>query len=281
VILGIGGGVLVLLLGVVLTRAIRRRQRPQYSLVWFLAMTVAAGIGLQGGLHCFYSARALSEAQREYEAALARFKSSYDEEKPAHDVTISTPYYIGKYEVTQEQYQQVMGSNPSHFRGRDLPVERVSWDDAKEFCKRVTEKAGPSVRLPSGAEWERACRAGTRTTYYTGDSDADLDRVAWYGNNSKDTTHPVGQKTSNAWGVHDMHGNVCEWCVDWYETYKAEAVVDPHGLTEGRYRVLRGGSWHGLPGGCRSADRFGCSPGSRDYVLGFRVVGLVPRTPVL
>jgi formylglycine-generating enzyme required for sulfatase activity len=279
VVMGVGGGVLLSLLSAVLIRAIRKRQRPQYSLAWFLAMTVAAGVGLMGGLHWHFSARAFAQAQSEYEAALARFKSSYEYEKPAHDVTLTNPYYVGKYEITQEQYQQIMGNNPSRFKGRDLPVETVSWDDAQEFCKKVSEKTGSVVRLPTDAEWERACRAGTKTTYYTGDAETDLDRAGWYDKNSKSATHPVGQKTPNAWGVHDMHGNVWEWCADWYEDYRAEAATDPQGPTEGRCRVLRGGSWDDSPGNCRSVRRLGFDPGYRSINFGFRVVWLVPKTP--
>jgi formylglycine-generating enzyme required for sulfatase activity len=279
VVLAVGGGVLLVLLSVVLVHAIRKRRRPQYSLAWFLATTVAAGIGLLGGLHWYFSARAFAQAQSEYEAALARFKSSYEYEKPAHDVTLTNPYYVGKYEITQEQYQQIMGNNPSRFKGRDLPVETVSWDDAQEFCKKVSEKTGSVVRLPTDAEWERACRAGTKTTYNTGDLEADLDRAAWYDKNSKNTTHPVGQKTPNAWGVHDMHGNVWEWCADWFETYKSDPAVDPQGTAQDQGRVLRGGSWSLFPWYCRSAVRFGRFPGARGNVIGFRVVGLVPRTP--
>jgi formylglycine-generating enzyme required for sulfatase activity len=241
-------------------------------------MTVAAGIGLLGGLHWYFSARAFAQAQGEYEAALARFKSSYDWEKPAHEVTLSAPYYLGKFEITQEQYQQIMGDNPSRFKGRDLPVETVSWDDAQAFCKKVSEKTGSVVRLPTDAEWERACRAGTKTTYYTGDAETDLDRAEWYDKNSKSTTHPVGQKTSNAWGVHDMHGNVWEWCADWFEAYKSDPAVDPQGTAQDQGRVLRGGSWRHPPGNCRSADRDWNYPGSRNDNVGFRVVA-APRTP--
>jgi formylglycine-generating enzyme required for sulfatase activity len=143
-------------------------------------------------------------------------------------------------------------------------------------------KTGESVRLPSEAEWEYACRAGTRTRFCSGDADADLESVAWYGANSGDKTHPVGEKASNAWGVHDMHGNVWEWCLDRHGNYGAEAVTDPQGPTQGADRVLRGGSWYFSPGYCRSACRDWIS---HDYrlddvgVVGSRVVWLVPRTP--
>jgi len=278
-VLGLGGGALLVLLGVVLTRAIRKRQRPQYSLAYLVVMVLVAGVGVLGGTHWWHSARAFSEAKAEYPAALARFGEATDDEKPAHEVTLTKPFYLGKFEVTQEQYQQVMGVNPSYLQGRDLPVEQVSWNEAQEFCNKASEKTGLAVRLPTDAEWERACRAGTRTTYYTGDAEADFERAAWYDKNSSNTTHPVGQKAPNVWGVHDMHGNVWEWCADWYGNYSAEAATDPQGPTKGQYCVSRGGSWFQFPSHGRSAFRVGFIPGSRLDWLGFRVVVVAPRTP--
>jgi len=246
-------------------------------LAWFLAMTVAAGVGLLGGLHWYFSARAFAQAQREYQAVLASLRSSFHSERPAHEVTLTTPYYVGKCEVTQEQYQQVMGTNPSHFKGRDLPVEDVAWYEAQEFCKKASTTTRFTIRLPTEAEWEHACRAGTRTAYHSGALEADLDRVGWYDKNSNRKTHPVGEKVPNAWGVHDMHGNVSEWCADWYETYTAEAAVDPQGPAQGVHRVLRGGASYGSsPATCRSASRYGCLCFARDDDLGFRVVVPVP-----
>jgi formylglycine-generating enzyme required for sulfatase activity len=306
--LAVGVGILLVLIATVIIRAIREHHRPQYSLARFMAMTLAASVAVLGGMHWWHSAKALAEAQAEHAAALARYKNSYESEKPAHQVTLTTPYYIGKHEVTQQQYQQVTGANPSQFKGQNLPVETVSWNDATEFCKRLSPlprgergrgegelsappsgaKAPPSphggegivVRLPTDAEWEYACRAGTTTTYNTGDKDADLDKAAWYFTNSKNTTHPVGQKTPNAWGVYDMHGNVWEWCEDWHAPYTAGAVVDPRGPTEGQYRVLRGGAWINGPGFCRSASRGWGYSDDRNYDIGFRVVVVVaPRTP--
>ena len=160
-----------------------------------------------------------------------------------------------------------------------MPVEQVSWDDAQEFCKKASEKTGLTVRLPTDAEWEFACRAGTKTAYYTGDGEADLDRAGWYFKNSNNTTHPVGQKVANAWGVCDMHGNVWEWVQDFYEPYKAEAAADPQGPAQGEYRVLRGGSWFNLPWYCRSALRNWNIPDYRLDLIGFRVVAVAPRTP--
>ena len=277
--LGLGGGALLVLLCVVVIRAIRKRGRPQFSLAYLVVMVLVAGVGVLGGMHWWHSARAFSEAQAEYQAALARYVYSYRGWEPAHEVTLTKPYYLGKLEVTQEQYQQVMGTNPSRFKRRDLPVECVSWDDAQAFCKKAGERTGQTIRAPTEAEWERACRAGTRTTYCTGDAETDLDRAAWWDKNSGKTTHPVGQKVPNAWGLHDMHGNVWEWCSDWQGDYGTEAVTDPQGPGQGQYRVSRGGSWSSLPWVCSSASRGGIAPGKCDRDLGFRVVVSAPRTP--
>jgi formylglycine-generating enzyme required for sulfatase activity len=318
-VFAVGLGVLLVLIATIIIRAIRQRHRPQYSLARWLAMTVVAGVAVMGGMHWWFSTKALAQAQAEYKAALARYQSAYGAEKPAHEVTLTKPYYLGRHEVTQEQYVAVMGTNPSHFKSPNLPVEQVSWDDAVEFCKKVAgnlsrDRDDPSrdrkgavtapladargsetdargletdargletiVRLPTEAEWEYACRAGTNTTYYTGDTDADLDKAAWYGANSKGTTHAVGQKAANAWGLHDMHGNVWEWCQDyWQEQYKLEAAVDPQGPAQGADRVLRGGSWNFIPGNCRSAYRNGDFHVSRNGIIGFRIVVVAPRTP--
>jgi formylglycine-generating enzyme required for sulfatase activity len=202
-----------------------------------------------------------------------------DKEENEHEVTLTQPFYMGKFEVTQEQYQQVMGNNPSRFQGRDLPVGQVSWDDAQEFCKKASEKTGQTVRLPTEAEWEHACRAGTNTTYCTGDAEADLDRAAWWPGNSGHKTHPVGRKAANPWGLYDMHGNVSEWCADWLWGYGRGAVADPQGPTKGARRVKRGGSWLMYREYCRSAHRDGSFPDNRSWVIGFRVVAVAPRTP--
>jgi len=269
-VLAVGGGVLLVFLAVIVIRAIRKRQRPQYSLACFVAMIVAAGVGLGGGTHWWESARAFAEAKAEYQAADVRFEVLPELEKPAHEVTLTKPFYLGKFEVTQEQYQQVQGTNPSRFRGPDLPVEMVSWDDAQGFCKRASGTMGLVVCLPSEAEWEFACRAGTRTTYYTGNSVADLFTAAWCYGTSKETTHPVGKKIPNAWGLYDMHGNVFEWCADLLVAYQGKV---PPLLTT---RVFRGGSWGQDFNYCRSACRSGTEPERSDDELGFRVVVEVP-----
>jgi len=244
-----------------------------------LLLAVSLGAGLLGGLHWRYSEKGLSTAKVKYEAALARFKDSDENEKPAHEVMLTKPFYIGKYELTQEQYRQVVGSDPSCFNGRELPVETVLWDEAQEFCKKASTATGSIVRLPTEAEWERACRAGTRTAYYTGDSTTDLDRAGWFKENSHGKTHPVGQKVPNPWGIHDMHGNVWEWCADWRGGYKAATSVDPQGPTEGLFRVLRGGSHIDPPEYCQSSARGGRFPHhTSNDIVGFRVVLSLPET---
>jgi len=189
-----------------------------------------------------------------------------------HEVTISKPFYMGRYEVTQEQYEAITGTNPSHFKGAKNAVDTVSWDDAQDFCKMLSAKASKTVQLPTEAQWEYACRAGTNTRFCSGDADGDLDGVGWYYDNSGNTTHPVGEKKPNAWGLYDMHGNVVEWCQDWYGQYEAEAATDPKGAADGPFRVLRGGPWSFNPAGCRSAVRDRSTPGVRFDLDGFRVV---------
>ena len=179
----------------------------------------------------------------------------------AHDVTLTKPFKMGVHEVTQAQYEQVMGVNPSKFKGADNPVENVSWDDAVEFCRRLSElpaekAAGNVYRLPTEAEWEYACRAGTTTKYSFGDDESEFGDYAWYCDNSDEQTHPVGSKKPNAWGLYDMHGNVLEWCQDWYGDYPSGSVTDPTGPAVGSHRVIRGGSWDRTAGYCRSAHRY-------------------------
>ena len=201
-------------------------------------------------------------------------KDRFDSEGPQHEVTISKAFYMGGYSVTQEQYEQIMGKNPSQFKGAQNPVENVSWDDAVEFCKKLSQKTGKTVRLPTEAEWEYACRAGSKTRFSYGDDNdyANLGDYAWYDKNSDKKTHPVGQKKPNAWGLYDMHGNVWQWCSDWYDSYANAKNTDPQGPASGTSRVLRGGSWYNLPQNCRSARRSWNDPDDRFHNFGFRVV---------
>jgi formylglycine-generating enzyme required for sulfatase activity len=252
--------------------------------------------------------------------------------KPAekqHKVTLSKGFYMGIYEVTQDQYLRIMGKNPSIFHGDMLlknkkiaatlepgvighnhPVDHVTWDDAVEFCKRLSElpeekKARHVYRLPTEAEWEYACRAGTTTAYNTGDSRFSLDQSGWYGDNAGsqpidsaekfreakgnikkyalglmangNTPHPVGRKKPNAWGLYDMHGNLWEWCSDWSGDYPTEDIIDPKGPSEGKDKVHRGGCYLVESALCRSSTRNSDPPGDTYYYLGFRVVMEVGR----
>jgi formylglycine-generating enzyme required for sulfatase activity len=161
--------------------------------------------------------------------------------------------------------------NPSSKKGADNPVERVSWIDAEEFCARLSEKEGVEYRLPTEAEWEYACRGGTTTKYSFGDDRSQLRNFAWYEVNDERRHHPVGQKKPNPWGLYDMHGNVWEWCQDWYGDYPSGSTTDPTGAASGSYRVNRGGSWGHGAGYCRSARRYRYYPSYRSSGYGFRV----------
>ncbi|MFP4055743.1 MAG: formylglycine-generating enzyme family protein [Candidatus Brocadiia bacterium] len=194
------------------------------------------------------------------------------DEVPPHKVTITRPFYMGVTEVTQKHYEKVMAKNPSRFDGDDLPVENVSWFDATAFCEKLSEMDDSgSYRLPTEAEWEYACRAGTQTTYYWGD---EFDgRYAWIDKEPDGPTNPVGKLRPNKWGLHDMSGNVWEWCQDWYApNYMGAKQVDPTGPAKGKGRVLRGGSWYYNEDSCRSANRRTHPPERVDGDAGFRVV---------
>jgi formylglycine-generating enzyme required for sulfatase activity len=271
---------LLVMMVVIVVRTVRKRQRPKYSLLWFLLMIVMAGGCMLSGLHWRQSAKGLEAARLDFVAAKARFDAANPVEKPGHPVTLTQPFYMAKFAVTQEQYQQVIGKSPSHFKGKNNPVEQVSWDDATEFCKKLADQTKHTVRFPTEAEWEYACRAGTNTAYYSGDTEADLGRVAWYAANSKSTTHPIGQKEANAFGLYDMHGNVWQWCQDWYaEDYYGRAEAEnPRGPAHGAFRLLRGGSWFNYPMVCRSAYRW-FDPGNRISFIGFRVVSPASTQP--
>jgi len=193
------------------------------------------------------------------------------DEQPVHEVKIAKPFYLGKYEVTQEQWKAVMGTDPGVCKGARNPVESVSWEDCQAFLQKLGEKApARKFRLPAEAEWEYACRAGSSAEYGFGDDPAKLAEYAWYAGNSANKTHPVGEKKPNAWGLYDMHGNVCEWCANWWKhTYRppARGMVAPDWPT----RVLRGGSWQYAAQGCRSARRANVAPGYCLGDLGLRV----------
>lgn len=198
------------------------------------------------------------------------FRMGDEDNGPVHDVTLG-PFAIGAMPVTQAQYEKVMGNNPSRFKGDDLPVEKVTWNDAAAFCKKLSEITGKQYRLPTEAQWEYACRGGSTTAYCFGDDEKLLDEYCWYKKNSEGITHPVGKKNPNKFGLYDMHGNVWEWCSDWYGDYPSDSIIDPAGPEEGEYRVLRGGSWSILAKLCRSAFRLRFRPENRGNRFGFRL----------
>jgi formylglycine-generating enzyme required for sulfatase activity len=197
-----------------------------------------------------------------------------DDEKPQHLVKLKA-FAMGKYPITQAQYEAVMGKKRSKFQGNpNNPVECVSWNDAQAFCKKLSEATGKKYRLPSEAEWEYACRAGTTTRYYFGDDANQLGDYAWFTDNSRSKTHPVGQKRPNGWGLYDMHGNVWEWCEDsWHKNYKG-APTDGSAWIQGgnSFRILCGGGWYYSSRFCRSSFRDGYDPDDGYDDFGFRVV---------
>lgn len=195
------------------------------------------------------------------------------DESPSHRVTVSS-FYMSKYEITQKQWVEIMGSNPSYFEGDNLPVELVSWDDVQEFIRKLNAKTGKQYRLPTEAEWEYAARGGTKSKGYKYSGSNTLSNVAWFYANSGNTTHPVGSKMPNELGLYDMSGNVWEWCGDWSGEYGSSAQTNPTGPSSGSYRVLRGGSWYDNAGDCRVSSRCNYSPDYRDYIMGFRLVCL-------
>ena len=234
-----------------------------------------------------------------------------DSDEVRHRVRLTKGFWMGKTEVTQGQWQSIMRKNPSYFKnaGKNAPVEQVSWEDCQEFIRKLnaavaTDGHGLRFRLPTEAEWEYACRAGTETAIYTGsltlrgaNNGPELDPIAWYGGNSgvdyeggydssgwpekqynhrQAGTHPVGQKAPNAWGLYDMLGNVWEWCSDWYGEYTGGEVTDPAGPRSGSCRVYRGGSWYDVARYGRSANRSWNVPGFRWYILGFRLASDSP-----
>jgi formylglycine-generating enzyme required for sulfatase activity len=203
------------------------------------------------------------------------FGDGYGDEKPTHQVTVSS-FSIGKYEVTQGQWQAVMGSNPSYFSscGSTCPVENVSWNDIQTFITKLNQQSGKKYRLPTEAEWEYAARSGAQDQKYSGTNDVNvLGNYAWYWDNSNSTTHLVGQKQANSFGLYDMSGNVWEWVNDWYSStyYTSAAQTNPTGPTTGSYRVFRGGSWYFDAYFVRASSRGSGGPDARSYIIGFRV----------
>lgn len=203
-------------------------------------------------------------------------KNAFDLEKPAHPVRLSD-FYLGKFPVTQEVWQVVMGDNPSDFKGERRPVENVSWQDAQEFLARLSQQTGRAFRLPTEAEWEYAARGGKHSQGYIYAGSDRLKQVGWYNENSGSETHAVGLLYDNELGLYDMSGNVWEWCQDWFskeyyaECYQQGTVDDPHGTDTGSRRVLRGGGWFGSPVHCRCVFRSYGQPEDRNRFIGLRL----------
>jgi len=206
--------------------------------------------------------------------ATSEQESPDSDEKPVHSVTLDS-YYIAECEVTQAQWQKIMGTNPSHFKGdANRPVEMVSWEEAQDFCRELSRITGKKYRLPTEAQWEYAARGGKHNSGAKYSGRSSIATVAWYDENSGSTTHPVKQKTPNELGLYDMSGNVWEWCSDWYGDYSSGSQTNPTGPSSGSFRVMRGGSWYSTARYCRVSDRNDFTPSSRSRNLGFRVVCL-------
>ncbi|MCF7854967.1 MAG: formylglycine-generating enzyme family protein [Candidatus Pacebacteria bacterium] len=225
-------------------------------------------------------------------------ETGHAHEQPAHIVELTTGFHIGRHLITQRQYIEVMNRNPSYFQGLENPVENVNWYDTMEFCSRLTVlqrtagkiSASAYFRLPTEAEWEFCCRTTPETAvartgsapgddavqaqpvYSCGDTPETLGEYAWYMGNSSETTHPVGEKKPNGRGLYDMHGNVSEWCHDWFGSYTGERLKDPGGPAEGDQKVRRGGSWASIAARCRATDRIGVVPSCACAIIGFRIV---------
>ncbi|MFH1738855.1 MAG: SUMF1/EgtB/PvdO family nonheme iron enzyme [bacterium] len=214
-----------------------------------------------------------------------------EDEVPQHNVALSESFWLAKFPVTQAQWKAIMRANPSEFKEEDCPVESVSWFDCQKFLKRLGSDQSRGFRLPTEAEWEYACRAGTATRFYWGEDpdEYEVEAYAWYSDNSsremrpedaehsrvmgrRKRTNPVGQKRPNAWGLHDMSGNVWEWCQDRYTLYSDKVQIDPKGPDSGLERALRGGSWFNLPILLRSAKRFKGKPDTHQSIIGFRPI---------
>ena len=204
--------------------------------------------------------------------ATSEMQQPSDDEKTVHMVTLTRDYYMCKYEVTQALWQAVMGSNFSYFKGDDLPVEQVSWNECQEFISKLNSITGRQFRLPTEAEWEYAARGGKKSCGYQYSGSSNVADVAWYDGNSGNQTHSVGMKQANELGIYDMSGNVYEWCQDRYGSYVSSFQTNPTGAVSGPFRVARGGSWSDKARSCRSSYRYICTPDSRDYSLGLRLV---------
>ena len=265
ILLGAGSTIIALVLFVG-GRALMSQQRPRFSLAVLLVGTLSFGAGMVGLLRWRKNVAERSEL------------TALPNERPAHGVTITKPFLVGKFCVTQQQFEGVMHMNFSYFKAPNNPVEQISWEDAVAFCARASTATGRTVRLPTEAEWEYACRAGSHALYAFGDEPKELFKYAWFAENSKNSTHTdddsVKNLKPNAWGLYDMHGNVMQWCKDWFDEsyYTVSPVPDPTGPLNGAYRVVRGSAWLDSAQRCRAATRNAFRPGKRSYCVGFRVV---------
>ena len=194
----------------------------------------------------------------------------YKYEEAPRQIVLSD-FYIGKYEVTQAQWRAVMGDNPANFKGDDMPVENVSWNDAQKFIEKLNNATGKTYRLPTEAEWEYAARGGSKSRGYKYSGSDNVDDVAWYDSNSGNTPHPVGTKSANELGIYDMSGNVWEWVNDWYGEFSGEQQANPKGPDKGKFRVIRGGGWGSYAKGTRVSNFYSNDPIKRHKILGFRL----------
>ena len=272
---------ITLLLGAVLTAGCSRVERPQQSPSGPRTATAPEAVTTKLGIEMLdLPAGSFTMGDN----------SGDSDEQPAHQVSVSR-FSIDVHEVTQENYEKLMGKNPAKFKNPESPVERASWVSAAQYCNMRSSMEGfepcydtqtyrcnfeaNGYRLPTEAEWEYACRAGTTTPWSLGANQAGLTKHAWFKANGEKTTHPVARKEPNPWGLYDMHGNVAEWCNDFYaESYgHGEGTLDPSGPASGEERVLRGGSWKSSPASCRSSARYSEPPGFADVCFGYEAYG--------
>ena len=267
-VFAIGGVVTLLIIGLAFVRVATGRKRLRFSLSGLLLLTFLISVTLGASVQLWKSNRewkAYGDAVFEYENAPAY-------EKPPHDITISKPFYMGKTEVTQAQYRQIMGmgANRFAFNGEDLPADSMTWEHACEFCRRLSQLTGRRVRLPTEAEWEFACRAGSESACYLGDRFGERVRAAWCG---KHNPQSVAMLEPNDFGLHDTLGNVWEWCHDWYgdSYYSTSPAIDPQGADNGDYHAIRGGSWLNSHFDASSFSRWDSAFGATSRDVGFRI----------
>lgn len=267
-------GLFLALFSTATVMAFKSRKTLQLSIIRLVFYSLVLGAALLScmQLRTVKASLKYSLALREKEEL--RYKTGSANEKPAHKVIITKPFYLSKYSITRDQYLTVLNIEGRAPMDYSFPIDSISWDDAKLFCERLSIRSGANVRLPYEAEWEYACRSGTDTLYYSGDSESDLNLIAWHKGNSFSSLHPVGQKAPNPWGLYDMVGNSWQWCEDWYGEgyYASSPAVDPTGPTSGEKKVLRGGSWCFGPWACRSAFRISSDPSTRTLSDGLRIV---------